>query len=488
TAAARAEPILLPGDKIVKIDGVPVKTGPAVDEALSARRDRPIEITIERKKGRDKPAEELLIHVVPRPMRDLGLVMEMGPVTAIQKGSPAALAGLKPGDRLTALDGSPVGDPLTLGDRLWKQVERAAADGKSPPTVTLTVERAETLDVPVTLKGLQPRDCIVAVDNHSLENQKISVDPLWARVNRALAKGESVPEVTLTVKRRHKLELPVALRRTNAFETPSLSSANGPVSVPSLGVAYKIGNKVAEVVPGGPAAAAGVVPGDVLTAVTIPKPDDALVEREGLKSGDVEEAEFDLKKYPFDWPRVFTNMQMMLPGSKVELTFAKGKKAVLEPVADDDWFNPERGFRFAPLEFKQTAHSFGEALRLGGAETWEQSTVVLRTVQRLASGDLSMKLVGGPITIAQVAGAKASAGLSDFLIFLTMISSMLAVVNFLPIPILDGGHFVFLLYEGIRRKPVSERVQLALSYVGLLLILALMFWALGLDTKLIPRE
>ena len=61
------------------------------------------------------------------------------------------------------------------------------------------------------------------------------------------------------------------------------------------------------------------------------------------------------------------------------------------------------------------------------------------------------------------------------------------MLNFLPIPLLDGGHFVLLCYEGIRGKPAHESVQIVLSYIGLILMLALMVWALGLDFGLFSR-
>jgi regulator of sigma E protease len=80
-----------------------------------------------------------------------------------------------------------------------------------------------------------------------------------------------------------------------------------------------------------------------------------------------------------------------------------------------------------------------------------------------------------------VATSEASAGTSRLLLFLTMLSANLAIVNFLPIPVLDGGHIMFLLYEGILRRPVTERVQILLSYGGLFLLLCLMAFVLLLD-------
>jgi regulator of sigma E protease len=90
--------------------------------------------------------------------------------------------------------------------------------------------------------------------------------------------------------------------------------------------------------------------------------------------------------------------------------------------------------------------------------------------------------------IAKHAGQSAMEGLPEFLLFLTLLSANLAVINFLPIPVLDGGHMAFLTWEAIRGKPADERVQLVLSYLGLLFILGLMLWVIGLDVHLIPRE
>ncbi len=83
---------------------------------------------------------------------------------------------------------------------------------------------------------------------------------------------------------------------------------------------------------------------------------------------------------------------------------------------------------------------------------------------------------------------KADQGNAELLLFLTMLSANLAVFNFMPIPVLDGGHFVLLAYEGIRGKPASETVQTVLAYVGLALIITLMVWVCGLDFGLISRH
>ncbi len=79
------------------------------------------------------------------------------------------------------------------------------------------------------------------------------------------------------------------------------------------------------------------------------------------------------------------------------------------------------------------------------------------------------------------ATSEATRGTSRLLLFLTLLSANLAIVNFLPIPVLDGGHMLFLAYEGIFRRPVSEKAQILLTYAGLILILALMLFVVYLD-------
>lgn len=83
--------------------------------------------------------------------------------------------------------------------------------------------------------------------------------------------------------------------------------------------------------------------------------------------------------------------------------------------------------------------------------------------------------------IAKIAGGEAAQGLPRLLIFLTFLSANLAVLNFLPIPALDGGHMVFLLVEGVTGKPVNEQVQGALTLVGVACLLSLMIFVLGND-------
>ena len=107
-------------------------------------------------------------------------------------------------------------------------------------------------------------------------------------------------------------------------------------------------------------------------------------------------------------------------------------------------------------------------------ETGQFSMATLKNLSGMLFGSVSSKNIGGPITIAQFASASADRGLISFISFLAMISVSLAVLNFLPIPILDGGHLALYFIEWLRGKPLSESAQLQGQKLGMLLLLMLM--------------
>ena len=99
---------------------------------------------------------------------------------------------------------------------------------------------------------------------------------------------------------------------------------------------------------------------------------------------------------------------------------------------------------------------------LGGAvsRTWDMSVLTLRMLGKLVVGQASLDNISGPISIAQYAGQSASVGPAHYINFIALISISLAVLNLLPIPMLDGGHLLYFALEAVRGKPVSERVQI----------------------------
>ena len=105
-----------------------------------------------------------------------------------------------------------------------------------------------------------------------------------------------------------------------------------------------------------------------------------------------------------------------------------------------------------------------------------------KTIAKIIKGDVPFKkAIGGPVKIAQASAQSAEGGIYTFLGFIALLSISLAVINILPFPALDGGHFMMLIYEGIVRKPVPYKVQIILQNVGFALLLAFMIFVLYND-------
>ena len=121
---------------------------------------------------------------------------------------------------------------------------------------------------------------------------------------------------------------------------------------------------------------------------------------------------------------------------------------------------PTNDIRYGPLE----------ALPRSLAETGAKTAMMLRHLKKMVVGDVSVKNLAGPLTIAKVAGDSAQAGWRVYVGILALLSLSLGILNLLPIPLLDGGHVLYCLVELIGRRPVPERVQLVGAQVGLLLV------------------
>lgn len=122
-----------------------------------------------------------------------------------------------------------------------------------------------------------------------------------------------------------------------------------------------------------------------------------------------------------------------------------------------------------------------ESLQKGIEKTGQLSLLTLKILGKLLTGDLSLNNLSGPISIAKGAGASANIGLVYFLSFMALISVNLGIMNLFPLPVLDGGHLVFLTMEAVKGKPVSERVQSICYRIGAALLLSLTVFALFND-------
>jgi regulator of sigma E protease len=260
--------------------------------------------------------------------------------------------------------------------------------------------------------------------------------------------------------------------------------AGAPIALEALGIALRVDNVIADVQPDGPANESGLRAGDEIVQVQVIPTDEASRQLAAARFGRNHDEPMELSRDIPSWPYIFAYVQQAVPGSEVKLTYLRNGKeqtATVSPVDSDHWFNADRGMRLTWFSQVHTADSWGEAVRLGFRETKENLLQVVTVLHRLVTGQVSYKNIGGPIMIIMAAGSEASEGIPRLLIFLTFLSANLAVLNFLPIPALDGGHMVFLAAEWVRGKPVDERLQVALTLLGVFCLLSLMVLVFALD-------
>ncbi len=245
---------------------------------------------------------------------------------------------------------------------------------------------------------------------------------------------------------------------------------NEPIDAPGLGLCYSVRTRVVAVRPDSPAGKAGIKPGDLITGITIPT--STTGQRDDRSKPKTKTIDLDASTP--GWFAVIASLQD-LPKGPVEIVVNRASKPLsITPEPDAAWPYPDRGLRFGPVIRKMPAMGIGAALRAGFDETVDNISIVFATVRSLVERRVSPKNVGGPIMIAQVAYVAAGAGIGDLILFLGMLSINLAVLNFLPIPPLDGGQMAFLIAEKIKGKPLSDSAMIAGTYLGLIFVLCLM--------------
>jgi regulator of sigma E protease len=126
-------------------------------------------------------------------------------------------------------------------------------------------------------------------------------------------------------------------------------------------------------------------------------------------------------------------------------------------------------------------HGIGAALKASVQKNWEDATLVVGTVARLLTGRLSLRTTSGPLELAGIAANTADLGFVPFLNLMALVSLNLGILNLLPIPVLDGGRIVVLLFEGVRGRDLSARTKEWILQAGVVMILALMGLVLFFD-------
>ena len=176
-------------------------------------------------------------------------------------------------------------------------------------------------------------------------------------------------------------------------------------------------------------------------------------------------------------------MEVTLEREGRSLTLSVTPEATQEedPVTGDTVTVGKLGILGPIEEFVYSDVSLAQALQLGYAETVGVSRQILGFVRDLFTGGVSLRSLGSIVTIGSVAGQAAESGLETFLRFMAFFSINLAILNMLPIPVLDGGHLVFLGIEAVRGKALSVETRMRWSQVGVVVVLGIMLLALSND-------
>ncbi len=425
TAAANAQPAFERGDEIKSINGEAVSSYWEMRQTLAKQDSGPINVEVHRENGKSAT-----LVVKDNAFRTLGLSMDAGPIAAVQKGSPAEAAGLQEGDKLAMVDGKNVGseiNPLRL------------------PNVFASLHGQE-VKVKVTR---QPKE-------GGQKQQDLTIRPVdlpgW--IDQPLMEGESI-------------------------------------SIPSIGVSFHTIPVVLAVEPGSPAEEMGIKasPLTKVKRIELYLPPEVESDEEESRSLviDLDDPNKEVKSN--NWGYAFWRMQR-LPQRVVRLTLVeeqKERKVELVPKLDPSWPLPIiLGLRMHPLEIELKAKSVGEAWVMSTNYTRNSAMNIYLTLRSLFTGQVSAKELHGPIGIATAAVQIVQHGFAPLLLFLGFLSINLAVLNFLPIPVLDGGHMVFLLWEAITRRRPSERVLIGATYAGMAFLLSLMAFVLYLDVFVHP--
>ncbi len=220
-----------------------------------------------------------------------------------------------------------------------------------------------------------------------------------------------------------------------------------------------------QVLPDGPAARAGLAPGDVIVAIN------------GEPVHDFREIVALISAHPGE--RVTIEYRRGGVGRRVQLEVLSeqvggkrlGRIHVMQP----------KGAGYPESMLRHTDLGPAVALTRAGGEAWSMTVLQARLFWRMLLGRVSLKNLSGPLSIAEFAGDSAEAGLAPFLGFLVLISLSLGFLNLLPIPILDGGQIVFQVVEWLKGSPLSERAQALGQQLGIALLIVLMGVALYND-------
>ncbi len=420
SAAARAQPPLEPGDVIAAFNDEPVETYAQLSELFSDHRSETVSLTVTRKSDPDGPnsGQPVTVSVPAAPFVSPGLRMDIGKIVALQKGSPADRAGIRIGDKLASVDDRDIGKEI------------------------------DPFHLPDYFAERHGQSVVVGI------------------VREAPGGQAEIEQVTLTPDDLGGWSVPPILEDT-------------PLAIPSIGLAYHVQSTVLAVDEAGPADRAGIRPLDAITKLELILPEDAVPDGIGESDISIDIGDTNLA-FAFWQMQQFPNRQVRLTVQSAGSD--KTRTIDIIPAEADDWFLPTaRGIRFFAQSQPRKAETAAQAFSMGWDHTRSSIVNIYLTLRNLVTGHLSVKELHGPLGILSVASDVAEVGIAPFLLFLGFLSINLAVLNFLPIPVLDGGHMVFLIWEAVSRKRPNEQVVVAATVAGMVFVVALMALVLYLD-------
>lgn len=302
---------------------------------------------------------------------------------------------------------------------------------------------------PASLAGLEVGDHIVKVNGKDISTKSELLDIVGK------SKGQLV---SLEVRRENQLKTFTA--------TPVPVSGEGSAGDDPL---YTIGveetpSLVTSVMHGSPAAAAGMQPGD--RVVTI----------EGNAIYSWSQMTTQVREHPLK-PLKF---EVLRGGKRTALTVIPSSEKL---TVNGQTLEVGKIGISGPGRSLMRSDNAAEAVYKGLEATWGWTELTAIGLYKMIVGDISSKNIGGPLTIANISGEAASQGASSVVYLIAILSINLGVLNLLPIPILDGGHLLFFLIEGILRKPLGERQREVAQQVGLVLLVGVMIFAFWNDLE-----
>jgi regulator of sigma E protease len=165
------------------------------------------------------------------------------------------------------------------------------------------------------------------------------------------------------------------------------------------------------------------------------------------------------------------------PGETVELTVVRGDRELVLTVTLGSVTEGGKTIGRIGVDrqelFIEQRYGIFESVPRGVQKTWDVSVFTVTMIAHMVMGEVSLKNMSGPLSIADIAGSSANAGLAVFLSFLATVSISLGILNLLPIPLLDGGQILYQLAEGIKGAPLSERAMVIGQQIGIFFVIAL---------------